>query len=88
MLIPCPHCGPRPHSEFTYGGDAALDARPDAAAPDGEWIDFLYLRSNPCGPHLEHWHHTLGCDAWIVAARDTLTHRIDGARLAGRQGEP
>jgi sarcosine oxidase delta subunit len=52
MLIPCPHCGPRNQIEFTYGGDATL-RRPAADAPEAAWIDYVYLRDNPCGPHDE-----------------------------------
>jgi heterotetrameric sarcosine oxidase delta subunit len=85
MLISCPHCGKRPHAEFTYGGDATLGPRPDATAPDAAWMDFVYLRDNPCGPHREYWHHTLGCECWIVVERDTLTHRISGSHLARTQ---
>ena len=84
MLIPCPHCGTRPHSEFTYGGDATLGPRPDGTSSEAEWMDFLYLRGNPCGPHREYWHHTLGCDEWIVVERDTLTHRVGASSLAGK----
>ena len=82
MRIPCPHCGERPHAEFTYGGDATLGARPDATATDPAWAEFLYIRGNPRGPHREYWHHTLGCDCWIMVSRDTLTHRILGSALA------
>jgi heterotetrameric sarcosine oxidase delta subunit len=53
LLIPCPFCGPRDHVEFSYGGDATL-TRPEAAAPDAAWIDYIYLRDNPKGPHLEY----------------------------------
>ncbi len=82
MLIPCPHCGARPLGEFTYGGDATLNARPEYPAPEPAWMDFVYLRDNPCGPHREYWHHTLGCESWIAVERDTLTHRIAGSSLA------
>jgi heterotetrameric sarcosine oxidase delta subunit len=85
MLIPCPHCGERPHSEFTYGADATLLRPADpAAASDEEWYDYVYLRINPRGPHSEFWHHTLGCDQWIEVKRDTLTHRILEAAAVGR----
>ncbi|HVM80005.1 MAG TPA: sarcosine oxidase subunit delta [Stellaceae bacterium] len=84
MLIPCPHCGQRPHSEFTYGGDATLRRPSDPAlAADEEWLDYLYLRDNPRGLHREFWHHTLGCERWIEVRRDTLTHRIEGASATG-----
>ena len=50
LLIPCPWCGPRNQIEFTYGGDATL-RRPAPDAPEAAWVDYVYLRDNPCGPH-------------------------------------
>jgi sarcosine oxidase subunit delta len=73
MLIPCPHCGARPYEEFTYGGDASLGPRPEGTPAETAWVDFVYLRDNPCGPHREYWHHTLGCESWVALERDTLT---------------
>ena len=32
MLIPCPWCGPRPETEFTFGEDATLTRPADPAA--------------------------------------------------------
>ena len=82
ILIPCPHCGPRAQIEFSYGGDATV-VRPDPDAVDTQaWLDHVYLRDNPRGPHLEWWQHSAGCRAWIKVRRDTLTHAIDGAWAA------
>lgn len=81
LRIPCPHCGPRDHAEFSYGGDVALARRPDRAAADADWIDYVYSRGNPKGPHDELWHHTLGCRSWILVRRDAATHDILEARL-------
>ena len=80
MLIPCPHCGPRIHEEFTYLGDATL-RRPDAFGADAEaaFTDYVYIRENPAGPHRELWFHGSGCHAWIVVERDTRTHAITRA---------
>ena len=75
LLITCPFCGPRDHVEFSYGGDATL-TRPEPGAPDAAWIDYIYVRDNPKGPHLEYWQHHAGCRAWLTARRDTLTHEI------------
>ena len=60
LLITCPWCGPRAHIEFTYGGDATVDrpADPDAVSAD-EWLDHVYLRDNPRGPHNEWWQQQL-----------------------------
>lgn len=89
LLIPCPWCGPRAQSEFTYGGDATVQ-RPDADAAEAEWVAFVYLRDNRSGPHDELWHHSAGCRQWFHVRRDTRTHAIassarPGAPLAGEQ---
>ena len=53
LLIPCPWCGPRDHSEFTYGGDATAKRPADPqAASDEDWFAYVYLRANPRGAHL------------------------------------
>jgi heterotetrameric sarcosine oxidase delta subunit len=77
IVIHCPWCGPRNMSEFTYGGDATAKRPADpASASDGEWFDYIYLRDNPRGAHLELWHHNAGCRRWVKVLRDTLTHEI------------
>lgn len=87
MQIPCPHCGPREVSEFTYGGDATK-IRPPLDAPEADWCDYLFARDNPMGAHREYWQHTAGCRAVLVVERDTSTHAIAGARFAGAWGAP
>ena len=79
LLIACPWCGPRPESEFHYGGEAGI-ARPHdpAAVDDAAWADFLYMRSNPKGTHRERWRHQFGCGRFFNATRDTTTDRIAG----------
>lgn len=79
MRIPCPHCGDRDAQEFVYRGDAG-PVRPDS---DGAFHDYLYLRNNPAGRLDEFWYHAQGCRSWIIVDRDTRTHEIFGARLAG-----
>lgn len=78
MRIPCPYCGDRDSGEFVYRGDAS-PVRPD---DDGCFYDYVYLRDNFAGIIDEHWYHAQGCRNWIVVTRDTLTHKIGGARLA------
>ena len=77
LLIPCPYCGPREESEFSYGGEAHI-ARPKQpeALSDEEWADYLFMVTNPKGVHLERWVHSHGCRRWFNAARDTLTDEI------------
>jgi heterotetrameric sarcosine oxidase delta subunit len=85
MLIPCPWCGPRPHKEFAYGGDATVTRPADPqAASDQAWHDYVYVRANPCGPHHEYWQHVGGCRQWVKVLRDTLTHEV---LAAGRPGD-
>jgi len=80
MRIPCPHCGPRSHDEFTYYGDATV-RRPTATgtAAEPEFYDYVYVRDNPHGPHRELWFHQGGCHEWLVVERDTRTHAIASA---------
>ena len=75
LLIPCPWCGARAQSEFTYGGDATL-TRPAPDAPVEAWTAFVYQRANPAGPHEELWLHGAGCGRWFRVRRDTRTHEI------------
>ena len=77
MRIPCPCCGERDASEFTYLGDAA-PRRPD---PDGDeaaerFHAYVHLRDNPPGWLRELWYHGAGCRSWLVVERNTLTHEI------------
>ena len=87
MLIPCPHCGERELEEFTYLGDATK-VRPPLDAPEADWCDYLFMRENPMGAHREHWHHSAGCRSLLVVERNTLTHAVAGATLAGAWGMP
>lgn len=75
LRINCPFCGERDHSEFTYGGDATV-ACPALDAPLEAWIDAIYVRANPKGPHRERWQHSDGCRLWLIVERDTMTHAI------------
>lgn len=78
LLIHCPHCRmERPESEFRYGGEAHI-ARPaePAAVSDADWADFLYMRSNPKGVHVERWRHIHGCGRFFNSVRDTVSDRI------------
>lgn len=82
MQLPCPFCGLRDYTEFTYGGDASI-RRPvvPEALDDAAWAAYMYLRANTRGAHRELWQHSGGCRRWIVVCRDTATHEVleDGA---------
>ena len=77
LLIPCPYCGNRPETEFSYGGQAHI-ARPPAPAEldDEEWSSYLYARDNARGPHRERWRHLHGCGRFFNLVRDTRSDRI------------
>lgn len=81
LRIPCPYCGLRDHSEFSYGGDAGVQY-PPLDAPQAEWVNAVYMRDNPRGAHQELWQHLNGCRMWLVVERDTMTHEITHARAA------
>ena len=81
LRIPCPYCGPRDQTEFSFGGEAARDRPADPeAASDAEWADYLFYRDNVKGLHLERWVHRFGCRQWFLVARDTLSHEIRSSR--------
>ena len=72
LKIPCPSCGSRPYTEFTFGGELRdLDAA-DAA----EDFARVHLRENSPGPQLERWFHAFGCRRWLTLERNTSTNRI------------
>jgi heterotetrameric sarcosine oxidase delta subunit len=50
--------------------------RPAFDAPVEKWVEYVYLRDNPRGPHAELWLHGAGCRRWFRVLRDTRTHDI------------
>ncbi len=83
MRIPCPHCGPRIHDEFTTTATPRCADRL-RTAPDAEaaFYDYVYVRNNPFGLHRELWFHQGGCHEWLVVERDTRNHEVIGAMPA------
>ena len=73
--IRCPWCGVRDEAEFQYGGDASV-RRPADDASEEAFYDFVHIRANPRGWHLEWWHHVGGCRQWLQVVRHTVTHEI------------
>ena len=82
MRIRCPHCGERPIDEFVQLG-AADPVRPAADAGIAAFVDYVYLRDNPAGPHRELFQHIGGCRALLAVTRDTRTHAIHGVAAIG-----
>ncbi|MDZ7874795.1 MAG: sarcosine oxidase subunit delta [Rhizobium sp.] len=75
-LITCPHCGVRPKEEFSIRGDAS-PVRPAPGAPDDAWNAYVFIRDNPKGRIIEHWHHSAGCRRWLVVERDNAaSHEV------------
>ncbi len=77
LLIPCPYCGPREETEFSYGGEAHIERpkQPEALS-DEAWADYLFMTSNTKGVFLERWVHSHGCRRWFNVARDTVSYEI------------
>ncbi len=78
LQINCPWCGPRDQSEFGYAGEAHIKRpeNPDDLS-DSEWVDNLFMRTNPHGRHFEQWVHSHGCRQYFNVVRDTVTYRIE-----------
>jgi len=90
LLIECPWCGKRAETEFAYGGEGGITRPPDPyALSDGEWADYLFMRTNPRGKHNELWNHAQGCRRWFGVERDTLTYKIAASYKlhANREGD-
>ena len=74
--IPCPFCGLRNESEFSFGGPVKPD-RPDTnSVTDEQWVEYLTTVPNPLGAVQERWWHVRGCGTWLTIWRDTRTHDI------------
>jgi sarcosine oxidase subunit delta len=73
FLISCPNCGPRPVTEFRYGGERRVSPQ---TSDHREWAHYLYARSNKLGVQSEWWYHRLGCQRWFLAQRHTLTNEV------------
>jgi len=81
LRIPCPFCGERDHSEFSYGGDGSIKY-PPLDAPIGEWHEAVFQRKNIRGMQFETWQHLNGCRMWLIVERDTMSHEIRSVRPA------
>lgn len=73
-VMTCPINGPRPISEFTYGGE--YRAMPDSqSASDAAWADYVFNRNGAPGVKLEWWCHTPST-TWFMAERDTARDAV------------
>ncbi|MBM4069660.1 MAG: sarcosine oxidase subunit delta [Planctomycetes bacterium] len=70
-ILTCPINGPRPITEFAYGGE--LREMPDPArATDAEWTDYVFNRNSVPSTKCEWWCHT-SSGVWFIAVRDTAS---------------
>lgn len=82
MRLTCPICGERDRREFYYQGFAGALDRPAPDAPDQVWDDYLHNRDNPAGETRDLWQHEMGCGAWLVVTRNTVSHEVLDVALA------
>ncbi|HIE78080.1 MAG TPA: sarcosine oxidase subunit delta [Candidatus Thioglobus sp.] len=78
LKIYCPHCQMHLEEEdFSYSGEALI-ARPNnpSSISDDEWGDYLFMRKNPKGRHVEQWQHSSGCRKFFVIERNTIDNTI------------
>jgi sarcosine oxidase subunit delta len=69
-ILVCPLNGPRPVSEFAYGGELRSMPDPDTCS-DAQWSAYVFNRSGSPGLKYEWWCH-LASGYWFIAQRDTL----------------
>lgn len=75
LMIPCPHCGPRPVEEFRFGGE--LPEPPAHLTDEFERdLDRVWFYTNVEGVETERWFHAGGCHRWATYQRDTATDRV------------
>ena len=75
-LITCPINGPRPVSEFAYGGEFRDMPDPEGVTDD-QWTDYVFNRTSVPRIAKEWWYH-LPSGTWFIAERDVaadVVHR-------------
>jgi sarcosine oxidase subunit delta len=83
-LLTCPVNGPRPVSEFAYGGE--VRTMPPADCTDPQWADYVFHRSGIPGVKVEWWYH-IASGTWFFAERDVSLDRILRTWLPGESPE-
>jgi sarcosine oxidase, subunit delta len=74
-ILICPLNGPRPVSEFVYGGEIRNSPNPDTCT-DREWSDYVFNRSGSPGVKYEWWCH-IASGFWFIALRDTVRDVVE-----------
>ena len=73
-ILCCPLNGPRPVSEFAYGGEVRAMPDPETCS-DEQWADYVFNRSGVPGVKREWWCH-IASGYWFIVDRDTLRDEI------------
>ena len=82
LTLQCPYCGvDADETELSAGGEAHLK-RETVGSDEQAFEEYLFMRENPKGVHLERWRHAYGCGKWFHAARDTVTLEVYGTYSA------
>ena len=76
-LIDCPGLGPRPQSEFVFGGEVRTPPAPDGTG-DREWLNYVFNRHGAPAVCREWWYHS-PTGMWFVLERDTLSDTFVGS---------
>ncbi|MBP0047324.1 sarcosine oxidase subunit delta [Marinobacterium sp. AK62] len=71
-VFDCPVIGPRPISEFDYGGEVR---RPPMEADAPSWAAYVFNRQGAPGLLREWWYHR-PTGRWYVMERDTLKDEV------------
>lgn len=88
LVLTCPHCGVSgEETEFHPGGEAHIK-RAVPGDDDATVNEYLFLRTNSRGVHLERWRHQFGCGKWFHVARCTATLEVFGSYRADVVGPP
>ena len=78
LILHCPYCGVHAEeTELHAGGEAHLK-RATIGDSDEAFEEYLFMRENKKGVHLERWRHANGCGKWFLCARDTATLEVYG----------
>ena len=77
LLIPCPYCGERDESEFSYGGSSRNYPTLGEDHSIVDWYQSIYFASSDRNWLHEYWYHNAGCERWIEVKRDLYTHKIE-----------
>ena len=68
-IMTCPVNGPRPVSEFAYGGEF-IEMPDPATATDVQWADYVFNNNGAAAVKIEWWCHAPST-TWFLVERDT-----------------